>query len=293
MTKDFGRNSLKRFIRYLYEYKQEKRIRNVGFVKVEAGNEETIVHMQGKGFHMSNERKLVLYLFFEENEKLYGIKYLEKALETPVMNWNVRYSLEDADVSENYPKICGLILAAADGGRYAVTWNDKPVDVSRMEEYVEEEDATGQEEEKAGRNTPEEVDMSPEEDATGQEEEKVGRSTPEEVSMSPEGDGRRVVKIQRKDISRLPRCEWRLANNHFLIHGHNNYRHLVLVEEENMCKLGVPGIYHIKEAEVAKIFGFEEFLPIEELKVSLEPEEKNQDEPFGYWCRPVKKCRTM
>ena len=61
------RDDLKRFIRYLYEYENEKRIRNVGFIKVEAGCEDTIVHMQAKGFHNQDERRLVLYLFYEEN----------------------------------------------------------------------------------------------------------------------------------------------------------------------------------------------------------------------------------
>ena len=31
---------MKRFIRYLYEYEQEKRMRNVGFVNVEQGEDE-------------------------------------------------------------------------------------------------------------------------------------------------------------------------------------------------------------------------------------------------------------
>lgn len=51
------------------------------------------------------------------------------------------------------------------------------------------------------------------------------------------------MKIQRGEISILPRCEWKLANNNFLLHGYYNYRHLVLIDEGNQLKLGVPGIY--------------------------------------------------
>ena len=40
---------MKRFIRYLYEYQDGKRIRNVGFVKVEQTDESTIVHIMEKG----------------------------------------------------------------------------------------------------------------------------------------------------------------------------------------------------------------------------------------------------
>ena len=49
---------MKRFIRYLYEYEQEKRMRNVGFVKVEQGEDECIVHIHGKGLRMGSETSL-------------------------------------------------------------------------------------------------------------------------------------------------------------------------------------------------------------------------------------------
>ena len=54
----------------------------------------------------------------------------------------------------------------------------------------------------------------------------------------------------------LPRCEWRVANNSFLLHGYYNYHYLILLEEENQMWLGVPGIYHRKEAKAAEVFGF-------------------------------------
>lgn len=40
---------VKQFIRYLYEYDQGKRIRNVGFVKVEQSGARGMVHIHGKG----------------------------------------------------------------------------------------------------------------------------------------------------------------------------------------------------------------------------------------------------
>lgn len=99
----------------------------------------------------------------------------------------------------------------------------------------------------------------------------------------------RVRKIQRMEISKLARCEWKLANNQFLMHGYYNYHHLGLLENGSQVMLGVPGIYHEKEKKAAEIFGFPTFISIEELEVSLDPEEKNEEETFGYWCRPVKK----
>ena len=55
-------------------------------------------------------------------------------------------------------------------------------------------------------------------------------------------------------------------------------------------KLGVPGIYHIEEAKCANMFGFEEFISAEELRIGSMPEQENMEngEWFGYWCRPVR-----
>ena len=97
------------------------------------------------------------------------------------------------------------------------------------------------------------------------------------------------MKIQRGEISILPRCEWKLANNNFLLHGYYNYRHLVLIDEGNQLKLGVPGIYHEREARAAATFGFPEFIAEADVNVTREPQERNENQQFGYWCRQVRR----
>ena len=96
-------------------------------------------------------------------------------------------------------------------------------------------------------------------------------------------------KIQRNELAGLPRCEWRLSNNNFLLHGYYNYRHLVLIDEGNQLKLGVPGIYHEREARAAATFGFPEFIAEADVNVTLEPQERNENQQFGYWCRQVRR----
>lgn len=100
---------------------------------------------------------------------------------------------------------------------------------------------------------------------------------------------RQIMKIQRGEISILPRCEWKLANNNFLLHGYYNYRHLVLIDEGDQLKLGVPGIYHEREARAAATFGFPEFIAEADVNVTLEPQERNENQQFGYWCRQVRR----
>lgn len=94
-------------------------------------------------------------------------------------------------------------------------------------------------------------------------------------------------KIKRQDLSRLPRKEWRLANNSFLLHGFYNYHHLLYIEEDGQIWIGVPGIYHPKEKMAANSFGFPEFKRISDVDVELDEQEKNTLEDFGYWCRQI------
>ena len=72
--------------------------------------------------------------------------------------------------------------------------------------------------------------------------------------------------MQRMDISdirSLPKKNWHLCSNSFLIHAFFSYHYLVRkdVEEDGVIKsyLGVPGIYARPERAMAMLFGFPEF----------------------------------
>lgn len=273
----FGREDLERFIRYLYEYEQGKRIRNVGFVKVETGSERTTLHVQAKGFKEGGDRRLVLYLFYEDKEGLTSLCRERMTIVSQALNCCMTYTKNDVGIPENYEKIKGILLVTENGRRIAATWDDTPVDVSQVKEFVPETAERGRQEEKSGQEAQEHMDSCPRGDDTGCEKENEGHDAHEnnEIRPLPAKKQQKITKIQRQDISKLPHCEWKLVNNQFLIHGYNNYHYLVLIEDENVLKLGVPGIYHIKEEKYAEMFGFGEFLAV--------------DEMFGYWCRPVKR----
>lgn len=96
-------------------------------------------------------------------------------------------------------------------------------------------------------------------------------------------------KIQRQDMTELPRKEWFLANNNFLLHGYHNYRHLILVEENGILYLGVPGIYDVREARAAQMFGFPRFSSDYVDALDLDEEECNSDASFGYWMRKIRR----
>lgn len=99
-------------------------------------------------------------------------------------------------------------------------------------------------------------------------------------------------KIQRQDLSRLPRKEWRLANNSFLLHGFYNYHHLLYIEEGGQVWIGVPGIYHEREQAAANNFGFTRFLRLTDVDIDLQENETNTYEDFGYWCRQIPEAKV-
>ena len=101
---------MKQFIRYLYEYEQGKRVRNVGFVRVEQTEEETVVHIHGKGLRIQGTRQLTVYLFYEEDDTCMGIRQGEIENVNPAVNYRLRYTRQDTGEPENYPRIDGVIL---------------------------------------------------------------------------------------------------------------------------------------------------------------------------------------
>ena len=123
--------------KYLYEYRDGKRVRNLGFMKIEESMNKSVLHI---------------------------------------------YASQIDDV-------VGIVFRRGSGEKYTAGWEDEPE--LQIEEYI----------------------------------------TPNNVIYE---------KIQRQGLSRLPRREWRIANNSFLLHGFYNYHHLLYMEEDGNVWIGVP-----------------------------------------------------
>lgn len=100
-------------------------------------------------------------------------------------------------------------------------------------------------------------------------------------------------KIEITDIRKLPKSNWHLCSNSFLIHGFFNYHYLMLktVEQDGQktCWLGVPGVYEQPERMMALMFGFPEFEPAGQEQQRPEYAAGNAGSEagvFGFWmCR--------
>ena len=282
---------MKRFIRYLYEYEQDKRLRNVGFVKAEQGDRECVLHIHGKGLDLQEEKSLRVYLFFTEEGACFGIWQGDAQNVNPAINYRLYYTDQDVGGKEQFARIGGVILEAAGGRKFAAVWDDEAVNIGGMRVYTEER----REQEIPAGEEADEQEIPAGEEADEQEipagEEADAQEQDMEVADQDRPGGFLCTKIQRKDLARLPRCEWKLSNNSFLLHGYYNYHHLVFLDDGEWLRVGVPGIYHPKEQKAAEAYGFSEFIRRRDIAVELEKEEREEDDGFGYWCRCVRRQR--
>lgn len=323
--KQAGSRFMKRFICYLYEYQEGRRIRNIGFCKVESSEDGCTVSIHGKGWGMNSPRKLSLYLFWRENGKCLGVYQGDLGNVSPALNYRLSYTEEDVGSKARYDRVEGIILCGENGPRYAAVWTDEAVDISRMEpagkeEMTEEKEEQPEEPEEPneGEPVPEENEMPDEQaepagvsydvrEILPDESRELEEKEPEPFYFDEEEEDSkseiaeqecqttcrfRCTKIQRQDLSRLIRREWQLANNSFLLHGYYNYHHLAFLQEGENLYLGVPGVYSEKERRAAQAFGFPGFVNYEEEMLDLPEGEKEDRADFGYWCRQVHQIRV-
>lgn len=92
------------------------------------------------------------------------------------------------------------------------------------------------------------------------------------------------LRIKPGDLGRLPKENWIMGNNSFMLHGYYVYRYLILMQleqgESKRYILGVPGIYGNRERFMADMFGFREFISINQKRVVQGQK--------GFWCVDIK-----
>ena len=316
---------MKRFIRYLYEYEGNQKKRNVGFVKVEQDGKETTISVHGKGLCGKSNENISCYLIKLDSETGNILFVPAGEIQIGMISCGGCFCYTEELIRAGYGKteqsvgqtcekkddICGLGLGDPKEAFYVALWNEEmygDLDIARAKVFQEFDSDKTAEESKSIKSIDEkeaevETQFGDDEETENLEEEQPEKKEQETVEESSEKKDlkkddrdidlqnfrRQIMKIQRGEISILPRCEWKLANNNFLLHGYYNYRHLVLIDEGNQLKLGVPGIYHEREARAAATFGFPEFIAEADVNVTLEPQERNENQQFGYWCRQVRR----
>ena len=311
---------------YLYEYENNKRKRNVGFIKIARRYQTCILQIHIRGISTGNGASLELYAFYRDGNAMTGTQIATLTCFGKTVSERLPVSERSFPEGRPLSEMDGFLIKLP-GDKPAVFWMASafffPVDISQLrppaapEEESETIPAPAPEEEPetvsapAPEEEPETVSAPAPDNVEAEDPGNTEAPVPEsnrESSESPSvfSDGisgqeresaaetkeyreekKKARKIQRSDISVLPRRFWFLANNSFLLHGYHNYNHLLLAEEDGRLWLGVPGIYDPREAKVADLFGFPQFTREYADRLELEPEECSDNADFGYWCRCV------
>lgn len=138
-------------------------------------------------------------------------------------------------------------------------------------------------------------------DAAGISPQAAGQDRAQAAPQAQEAASPQITykKIAMADIRSLPKRNWYLCNNSFLIHGFFNYHYLILktveCDGQKKCYLGVPGIYEQPERMMAIVFGFPVFEPAWVGEASPDAGSAASNAPgdtyeigvFGYWMLPL------
>lgn len=100
------------------------------------------------------------------------------------------------------------------------------------------------------------------------------------------------VRITPAELLKFPKEGKRFAENSFVLHAYYRYRHVLLGRRRRRKTedyvLLVPGSYNEKEAKLAELFGFPEFLPVkavarseQEVREKINTEEQNMPGKIG------------
>jgi len=299
---------------YLYEYENNKRKRNVGFIKIARRYQTCILQIHIRGISTGNGASLELYAFYRDGNAMTGTQIATLTCFGKTVSERLPVSERSFPEGRPLSEMDGFLIKLP-GDKPAVFWMASafffPVDISQLRPPAAPEEepetipapAPEEEPETVSAPAPDNVEAEdpgnteapvPESNRESSESSSVfsdgisgqERESAAETKKYREGK-KKARKIQRSDISVLPRRFWFLANNSFLLHGYHNYNHLLLAEEDGRLWLGVPGIYDPREAKVADLFGFPQFTREYADCLELEPEECSDNADFGYWCRCV------
>ena len=277
---------------YLYEYENNKRRRNVGFIKTARHYRSCILQIHAAGIPAGNGASLELYAFFRSGQDLIAEQIA--VLNCFRRNISARLPLSETTFPEGRPlsQIDGFLICLP-GNRHTLFWMASDlffdVDISRMR-IPSQERANADIRAAGAAELPVRSETLVRSEAPAQPDtpdSAVASQQPDTPPSSAEPDQPSAKKIGRSDIARLPRKFWPLANNSFLLHGYHNYSHLMLIEEGGRAWLGVPGIYSPQEARAADLFGFPRFTRSFAAFPELAEEERSASSDFGHWCRCV------
>lgn len=303
-----------RFVSYLYEYKNNRKTQNRGFLKAESRNGAFKLEIHIKDAALSPGIPVDVYGYQRAHETLLGVHL------GSVQSGNGSVNCRIESPATYFSSLRGIVLLCNHVFSYASAWDDLPIEPDkfstsrpepkpaepesefRSESESESKSEFSPEAESDSRSESEsefKPDSLPEPDSKT-ESDSEPELTAEEISSSdsaweavmeqyesfnPFTDGfiTECVKIDLKDLPALRQERWMIGSNPFIAHAYEEHQHFILghicSNDQNLYIFGVPGTYHPKEKLMAEIYGFPYFKATQGMtETSI---------PFGYWYRPL------
>lgn len=294
----------RRFVAYIYAYRDGKKLKNTGYIKVDARNGVCRMQVYVQLLEMKNQ-KLTLYGFVRAKEWLLGIPLGEGQAKNGTCQMRISTGTEQLGNSEyGLSENSGIWLKGEAGENYISVWDEEPIETDRFTlQLPEEEPMTPEMETEEQSVTAEQIDIQEQ-----ISEPDISQQVTESHTEQPASDSlyqrwpqflyhypeshpfedeeiKQCIRIAPKDISFLGEKEWKFGQNPFLKQGYGRYGHLLLGLHGNGCfLLAVPGMYYdAQDRHLARMYGFPEFKKVAHLEENMYLPEGEDGEHFGYW----------
>lgn len=250
---------MKRFITYLYEYKNGRKNRNTGFVRINIRDGVLCVDIYIQNYSRADDIGKA-YLLLRKS-KVMGVEIGTIEVKNGIGTTTLQIAESTiCDSGFSIDDISGMAILFTQEERLCAIWRESEEKFISACEFVEWKQGN---------------------------EENNTQTCPVVYQ-----------KIELDQIRNLPSKNWHFCTNSFLVHGYWNYGYLVVKTEMEEGKksvyLGVPGIYEKPEMLMAVLFGFTEYEAIPEGVKTAKKDEilestdiKRNQEPtpgeFGCW----------
>lgn len=268
-------NNYEKRIKYLDYLEYGTKIRNGGFIRTEKSGDTCRVHISVKGLYPTDTLSVDILLYCGAQHRKVDAMLLHYGTGNYTAIWNVHNLAGSEAVYEEWD---GIEILISEHRKLVSEWHMPPAQRSPVQNELIQKETVKNEPVQNETIQTEEVSAPEIRAESVREEQRENREKTPFADLyedkwtqleqyfkrvRPFGDERSYLSITPGDFVVLGGKYQKLVSNSFLLHGYYNYGHVVLGRLEEgegyQYYLGVPGIYHEREKQVAKMFGFNGF----------------------------------
>lgn len=308
----------KRWISYIYNYENNEKKNNVGYIRVSTRGDESklSIHINS----VMSDKRLPVYIFFRNEGNIEGVCIGELAVDKGLVQGTLAVCTYNVVNSGCGLSEAGGVIVYDNAERYyASEWDDSSINIEEFTtvskvEYAKTEDVNREESneyemkeemKEEMREEMREGEMEEEMNEEENNETETNEVETNEMKDNQEDKNNEIisavenmlasypymypfeddaismcVRVEPQDISELPIDTWVIANNSFLLNGYYSYRHLILMKTADENKpVYLLGVPGIFKTRDDFLARMFGFKMFKPLKDTCKVKGE-----FGYWC---------